>query len=41
MKGSSPKCESEYVNVDLLVLSQTTNFGLSQTERVCRRQFQF
>ena len=24
----------------LLTLSQTTNFGLFQTERVCRRQFQ-
>ena len=25
---------------DLLTLSQTTNFRLVQTERVCRRQFQ-
>ena len=25
----------------LLTLSQTTNFRLLQTERVCRRQFQF
>ena len=25
---------------DFLTLSQTTNFGVFQTERVCRRQFQ-
>ena len=37
--SSFPKC---FVlvkeNLPDLTLSQTTNFGLSQTERVCRRQ---
>ena len=31
---------SNFLYLTELTLSQTTNFGLSQTERVCRRQFQ-
>ena len=34
------KATANLLFANALTLSQTTNFGLFQTQRVCRRQFQ-